>query len=56
MIQTILLSLVVAAAHRGNGIKEFSAAETVEDLRFRIEAYRMRNATYPGTLADSLFL
>jgi len=52
MILALVLSLVMVVAHRGNGTKEFRAAETVEDLRFRIEAYRVRNATYPGTLAE----
>jgi hypothetical protein len=52
MIIALVLSLLVVVAHRGNGTKEFSAAETVEDLRFRIEAYHLKNATYPRTLAE----
>jgi hypothetical protein len=52
MIIALILSLLVVVVHRGNGRKEFSAAETVQDLRFRIEVYRLRNATYPRTLAE----
>jgi Domain of unknown function (DUF4388)/Type II secretion system (T2SS), protein G len=52
MILALVLSLVVVIAYRGVVVKEFRAAETVADLRFRIEAYRVKNATYPPTLEE----
>ena len=52
IIIAIVLSFLVVASHRGNVIKKFRASEKIEDLRFRIETYRLRNSVYPRTLSE----
>ncbi len=46
------ISLLMVVSHPGNALKEFSAAEDISDLRFRIETYRLRNTGYPATLSQ----
>lgn len=52
IIVSLLLSLSVMLITRGSAFKEFKAAEKIENLRFRIEAYRLEHPAYPQTLAE----
>ncbi|MEW6214593.1 MAG: DUF4388 domain-containing protein [Nitrospirota bacterium] len=46
---SFLLSLLPVFLNKDNIFKKFSASETVEDLRFIIEAYRFEHGSYPET-------
>lgn len=47
---SILLSFFSVFMTRDNTLKRFMAAETVEDLRFKLEAYRFEYGVYPETV------
>jgi hypothetical protein len=52
MIIAVVFSLLMVVSRQGNAIKDFRASEKIEDLRFRIETYRMINSGYPRSLAE----
>jgi hypothetical protein len=47
---SLVLSLSVVAFKRGGPSKEFRAAAAVEELRHKVETYRLKNSTYPVSL------
>lgn len=47
---SILLSLLTVFLKKDDIFKRFSASTTIEDLRFKIEAYRFEHGSYPNTL------
>ncbi len=49
---SLVLSLVVMLADRREVFRKFTAAEKIEDLRFRIETYRLEHPSYPETLEE----
>jgi hypothetical protein len=52
VILAMVLSLLTVFSHREDSIKEFRASEKIEDLRFRLELYRLRKSEYPLTLGE----
>lgn len=50
IIVSLVLSLSVVMIQHVNILKDFEASGKIEDLRFRIEAYRLEYAAYPLTL------
>lgn len=50
LLFSLLLSLLVFLAQPGSGAKRFNAAERIDDLRFRIEVYRLQHSAYPQNL------
>ena len=47
---SLVLSLAVIFLQEDDTLKVFSAAKRIEDLRFSIEAHRLRHAVYPPAL------
>ncbi len=52
VIASFVISFYVILALQGNILKEFTASKEIDDLRFRIESYRIEHSTYPQTLAQ----
>jgi hypothetical protein len=52
VVVAVLLSLSSVFFDSGNIIKRFRASEVVDDLRFRIEAYRFEHDSYPEILGS----
>jgi hypothetical protein len=50
ILLSFCLSLTVMFADRGDVLKKFEAGEKIEDLRFRLETYRLQHSIYPKTL------
>ncbi len=48
---SLLLSLAVVFIQKDDTMNIFSAAKTIDDLRFRIEEYKLRQGAYPQTLS-----
>jgi hypothetical protein len=46
----LVLSLLVMAAGNNGLSRHFNAAGTIEDLRYRIETYKIEHSTYPASL------
>jgi hypothetical protein len=49
---SLALSLLVMLAGRGDVFRKFRAAQEIEDLRFRIEKYRLEHPSYPKRLEE----
>ena len=49
---SFLLSLFPMFLNKADIFKKFSASETIEDLRFEIEAYKFKHSSYPEILDE----
>jgi len=49
---SFLLSLYPLFLNKADIFKKFSASETIEDLRFEIEAYKFKHSSYPDILNE----
>ncbi len=49
---SFLLSLFPMFLNKADIFKKFSASETIEDLRFEIEAYKFKHSSYPKILDE----
>jgi len=50
VIASLIISLSIVLFTQGDVLKEFKASEQIQDLRFRIETYRLEHTAYPQTL------
>lgn len=49
-VASFMLSLLPVFLNKNNMFKKFDASETIEDIRFKIEAYKFEHGSYPKTL------
>jgi hypothetical protein len=50
IIVSLLVSFSVVSIQQAHVLKEFKAAKSLEDLRFRLEIYRLEHSEYPHSL------
>lgn len=50
IVVSVLISFAAVFLQQGNTMKTLRAAQTIQDMRFRAETYRLENSTYPMTL------